>query len=272
VHPGADDNASGVAAVLGIGAALAADRPRRDVVLAFWSGEELGVLGSTDFVKRELLPGVLNFDMVGRSRDNGLVVQGVGSSPAWKGLIERANVPVRFDLTLSEDPHLPTDSSVFDAAHVPSVNFFTGSHADYHRPTDTADKIDYAALARVARLGARVARGLAERNEEVAFVEVEASHESGVGRASLRTYTGTVPDYTAEAEGLTLADVVKGGPAEQAGLRGGDVIVRFGAQQITNIYDYTYALDAAKVGESLPVVYLRDGQRHETILTPTARK
>ncbi len=277
VHPGADDNASGVAAVLGIGKALAAERPQRDVVLAFWSGEELGLLGSADFVKRELVPSekllaVVNLDMVGRARDNRLALQGIGSSPAWRGLVERANVPVRFDLQLQQDPHLPTDSSVFNAEGVATLNIFTGAHEDYHRPTDTPDRLDYEELARVVKLASRVTRDLAGRDEPLEFVEVERSHDFGPGRASLRAYTGTVPDYTSEVEGLRLSDVVKGGPAEKAGLRGGDVILRFGTQSIANIYDYTYALDAAEVGKAVRVVFRRDGEELEVVLTPEARR
>ncbi len=277
IHPGADDNASGVAAVLGIGAALAAEPPPLDVVLAFWSGEELGLLGSTDFAKRGLLPpeklvAVVNLDMVGRARDNRLALQGIGSSPAWKGLVERANVPVRFDLQLQDDPHLPTDSSVFNGEGVPTLNFFTGAHEDYHRPTDTADRIDYEGLARVVKLAARVTSALAARQEPLEFVAVERQHQAGLGRASLRAYTGTVPDYTSEAAGLRLSDVVKGGPAEKAGLRGGDVIVQFGEQRIANIYDYTYALDAAKVGQGVRVVFVRDGEELEVVLVPEVRR
>jgi hypothetical protein len=277
IHPGADDNASGTAAVLDIGAQLARKRPRRDVVLAFWSGEELGVLGSSDFVKRahapaEKLLAILNFDMVGRARENRLLVQGVGTSPIWRGVLERANTPAGFDLRLRDDPHIPTDSSVFDAARIPSLNFFTGSHADYHRPTDTAGRLDYEALTRVAALGARLTRALANGEATVDFVEVEGRHVDGAGVGGLRVYTGTVPDYGSEAHGLTLADVAEGGPAARAGLRGGDVIVRFGSQEITNIYDYTYALDAARVGEALGVVYLRNGERLQTTIVPEARR
>ena len=278
LHPGADDNASGTAAVLGIAAALAERRPRRDVVVAFWSGEELGLLGSSDFVKRahepaEKLLAILNFDMVGRARGGRrLVVQGVGTSPVWPELLDHANARAGFDLELSDDPHLPTDSSVFDAAHIPSLNFFTGAHADYHRPTDTPERLDYPALARVVKLAVRVVRGLADTNASVEFVEVEASHQWGVGLSTLRAYTGTVPDYTREADGLALADVVEGGPASRAGLRAGDRIIRFGSQRIANIYDYTYALDAAKIGERLRVVYLRDGEQRETTIVPEARR
>ena len=140
---------------------LAASPGDRGVVVAFWSGEELGLLGSTDFVRKPVvapdsLAACLNFDMVGRARDNKLVVQGVGSSPAWRGLVEQANVPVGFDLQLQDDPQLPTDSASFDRAGVPCLNFFTGGHEDYHRPSDTPEKLNYEDMERVVDLAANV--------------------------------------------------------------------------------------------------------------------
>jgi len=278
VHYGADDNASGVAAALEAGRRLAGEEHRRHVVLAFWSGEELGVLGSTAFLRDEVLDpagiaAYVNFDMVGRMRDNKLTLQAVGSSPEWPGLIERTNVPVGFDLNLGEDPYLPTDSSAFNQADVPTLHFFTGSHEDYHKPSDTADKLNYEDLERVARFGALLTGRLADLESAPEFVEVAPTTRGGGGdRESLRAYTGTIPDYTTEVEGLRLSGVIEGGPAAAAGLQEGDVIVEFGGTTIANIYDYTYALDAVKIGEPTRVAYLRDGERHETTVTPTARE
>ncbi|MEM8962456.1 MAG: M20/M25/M40 family metallo-hydrolase [Acidobacteriota bacterium] len=277
IHVGADDNASGVAAVLEAARQLVGMQRQRDIVLTFWSGEELGLLGSSDFVADEILPlaevaGYLNFDMVGRSRDNKLTLQAVGSSPDWTGLIERSNVPVGFDITLQQDPYLPTDTSAFNSSEVPTLNFFTGSHADYHRPSDTADKLNYEDLERVSRLGALVAHKLANLEEPPEFVKVERKVEAGGSRDSLRAYTGTIPDYTTEVEGLLLSGVMEGGPAAEAGLRKGDVIVEFAGQAIKNIYDYTYALDAVKIDVPVQVIFLRDGERIEITLTPRARQ
>ena len=275
-HLGADDNASGVAAVLVAAEALAAADLDRHVALAFWTGEELGLLGSTQFVEEgplatDRVAAYLNFDMVGRSRDNRLTLQAVGSSEAWPRVIERSNVPVGFDLSLQDDPYLPTDSSAFNQASVPTLNFFTGSHTDYHRPTDRPEAINYEDLERVARLGASIGRRLANAQEAPEFVQVERQRQSGGDRDTVRAFTGTIPDYTTEAEGLLLSGVIEGGPADEAGLRGGDVIVEFGGQTITNIYDYTYALDAVKIDEPVSVVYLRDGERVETTMVPRAR-
>ena len=276
VHNGADDNASGVAAVIEAGRALVGVERRRGIILAFWSGEELGLLGSASFVASEPVPmaeiaAYLNFDMVGRSRDNRLALQAVGSSPAWEGLIEQANVPVGFDVQIQADPYLPTDVMSLNGADVPSLNFFTGSHEDYHRPSDVPAAINYEDLDRVIRLGALIARNVANRDAALEFVRVEQVATQGQ-RASLRAFTGTIPDYTSAVEGLRLSGVIAGGPAAVAGLREGDVIVEFAGQSITNIYDYTYALDAVKIDESITAVFLRDGERHEITMTPTARR
>jgi C-terminal processing protease CtpA/Prc len=186
-------------------------------------------------------------------------------------LIEQSNVPVGFDIELQDDPYLPTDSSSFNTVSIPTLNFFTGSHEDYHRPTDTADKINYSDLERIAQLGALVASRVSRMPAAPEFVAVERKVEQGGGRDGLRAFTGTIPDYGTEVEGLLLSGVIEGGPAEEGGLQGGDVIVEFGKQKISNIYDYTYALDAVKIGEPISVVFVRDGERQETTITPRAR-
>ena len=277
MHQGADDNASGTAAVLAIAEALAREPRRRNIAFAFWSGEELGLLGSSAFVANPAFPmdqvaAYLNFDMVGRMRDNKLVVQATATSAAWPGILERANVAAGFDLVLQDDPHQPTDSASFNQANVATLNFFTGAHADYHRPTDTADKINYEDLDRVATFAASIVKRIAARDEPITFVKVEPSAGQRASRAGVRIFTGTIPDYTTESKGLLLGGVVGGGPADRAGLQKGDVIVEMGGQSIANIYDYTYALDAMKVDQPVKVVYLRSGERRETMLTPVARK
>jgi len=277
VHGGADDNASGTAAVLSAGRALAAQPRARNVLLALWSGEELGLLGSAAYAAHPVPPleqmaAYLNFDMVGRMRDNKLTLQATGTSPVWARLIEQANVPAGFDLAVQTDPYQPTDVSTFNSANVPCLNFFTGNHEDYHRPSDTADKIDYEDLGRIVDFAVAIVRRLEDTTEAPAFTRVEQPSQNGATRAGVRVFTGTIPDYATEVKGLLLSGVVGGGPAEQAGLQKGDVIVEIAGQAIANIYDYTYALDLLKIGEPTKVIYLRGGQRRETMLTPAARK
>ncbi len=275
-HLGADDNASGTAAVLAIGERLASQPRPRNVLLELWSGEELGLIGSAAFVARPPVPvdqlaAYLNFDMVGRMQDNKLTVQATGTSESWGRLLEQANIAAGFDLRLQADPYQPTDVATFNGAGVPSLNFFTGTHADYHRPTDTADKIDYEDLDRIVAFAADITRRLEALSPPPRFVKVDQPSDAG-SRAGVRVFTGTIPDYTSEVKGLMLSGVIGGGPAEQAGLQKGDLIVEIAGQSIANIYDYTYALEVLKIGQAVKVVYVRDGRRIETQLTPGARK
>jgi Zn-dependent M28 family amino/carboxypeptidase len=277
IHFGADDNASGSAAVLAIAATLAKQPRKRNVLVGLWSGEELGLLGSNAFSTKPPVPldaiaAYLNFDMVGRMQDNKLTVQATGSSPAWARIIEQANIGAGFDLAVQEDPYQPTDVATFNAAGIPSLSFFTGTHADYHKPSDTADKIDYEDLDRVVDFAAAIARRVEDAADAPQFTKVDQQMQQGAGRAGVRIFTGTIPDYSTEVKGLLLGGVVGGGPAEQAGLQKGDVIVEIAGQTITNIYDYTYALDVLKIGQPAKVIYLRAGQKRETTLTPAARK
>lgn len=278
IHYGADDNASGTAAVLAAGRELAKKRIRsRHVMLGFWSAEEIGLIGSNAFVTTPPVPNdqlaaYFNFDMVGRMQDNKLTVQAVGSSPGWRPLIERANVAAGFDLVLQDDPYQPTDVASFNQVSVPSLAFFTGTHIDYHKPSDTADKINYEDLDRVVDFAVALASRVGDQPDVLAFAKVEQAQQSGGGRAGVRIFTGTIPDYATDVKGLLLGGVIGGGPAEQAGLQKGDVIVQIGEQTIANIYDYTYALEALKVNVAVKLVYMRGTERKETTLTPSARK
>ena len=173
---------------------------------------------------------------------------------------------------MQTDPYQPTDVATFNGASVPCLAFFTGVHADYHRPTDTADKINYEDLDRVVDFAAAIIRRVENTDEAPAFTKVDPPTAPGGGRAGVRVFTGTIPDYASDAKGLLLSGVIGGGPAEQAGLQKGDVIVEIAGQTIANIYDYTYALDVLKIGQPAKVVYMRAGQRKETTLTPSARK
>ncbi len=276
IHHGADDNASGTATVLAIGEALSQQPRKRNLLLAFWSGEELGLLGSNAFITTPPVPldqlaAYLNFDMVGRVSDNKLTVQATGTSAMWPKLLEQANVAAGFDLVLQEDPYQPTDVGSFNTASVACLTFFTGAHQEYHKPSDTFDKINYEDLDRVAGFATAIVKRLLDAEQVPQFTKVEQKTDTG-GRAGLRLFTGTIPDYASDVKGLLLGGVIGGGPAEQAGLAKGDVIVEIAGQSITNIYDYTYALELLKIGQPAKVVYMRGSERKETTLTPAARK
>lgn len=277
IHPGGDDNASGVAAVLAAAERLKNGPRGRHVAVAFWSGEESGLLGSSAFTAKppvpiEELAAYFNFDMVGRLRDDTLMVQAAGSSPSWRAIAESANVDAKLKLTIQTDPNLPTDSASFNLAGVPTLAFFTGTHEDYHRPTDTADRVNVAGIDRIVAYATTIVRRVADGADAPLFTKVEQQTRGRGARDGIRLYTGTIPDYSSEAKGLLLGGVSAGGPAEEAGLQKGDVIVELGGQSIANVYDYTYALDVLKAGEAAKVVYLRNGEKRETTLTPRARR
>lgn len=284
IHNGADDNASGVATVIEVARALAAQRRARPsdfprgVVFALWSGEELGLFGSSYYAEHPALPlaqdvAYINFDMVGRLRDNRLMLQGLGSSPAWRGLLEKRNAAAGFSLVLQDDPYLPTDSTAFYPKGVPVAEFFTGSHENYHRPTDKANTLNYDGMSRIAGFADLLAADLVRAPERPPYAKVEKSASVGEGsREGLRAYLGTIPDYAAEVAGVKLTGARGGSPADRAGVHAGDIIVELGGQPVTNIYDYTYALDALKIGIPVRMAVMRDGKRVELDITPEARK
>jgi hypothetical protein len=278
IHYGADDNASGTAAVLAIAEAMArsAQPRRRHLLIGFWTAEEIGLVGSNAFVMSPLVPAqeiaaYFNFDMVGRMQNNRLVVQATGTSPAWGRLLERANVAAGFDLVTQADPYQPTDVTSFNQVGVASLAFFTGSHADYHKPSDTASKVNYDDLDRIVSMATSLVRTVANADEAPQFTKVEQPAMRG-SLAGVRVTTGTIPDYATEVKGLLLSGVVGGGPADQAGLMKGDIIVEIAGKTIANIYDYTYALELLRVDQPVTVVYMRGAERRTTQLTPAARR
>ncbi len=289
IHYGADDNASGVAGMLEIARYLAAQQTagalplRRDVLFAAWSGEELGLLGSHHFTHTfanggtepsTLAPSIaayLNMDMIGRL-DKALILQGIGSSSIWPGEIERANGPLGLPITTQDDSYLPTDATSFYLKGVPILSAFTGAHGDYHTPRDTADKINFAGARQVVRLMAAITHSLATRAEKIDYHAMEKP-SSTVGRVALRVYLGTIPDYApGDIVGVKLAGVAKGGPADRAGMQGGDVIVELAGKTVENIYDYTYAVDALQVGVPVSLVVRRGEQRLTLTVTPGSRE
>jgi len=283
IHPGADDNASGVAWVMELAASLVKERALhpekflRGIIFACWSGEEIGLIGSSAFCEHPPVPldkiaACVNADMVGRLRDNKLILQGVGSSKVWPRLIEKRNVAAGFNLTLQDDPYLPTDVTSFYTKNIPVLNFFTGAHEDYHRPTDTADRLNYEGLEGISKLAQQIVLDLVQNPERPDLAKVEKTGQGAGPRETLRAYLGTIPDYTTEVKGVKLSGVRGASPAEKGGLKAGDIIIEFAGQKITNIYDYTYALDAVKIGQPVQVVIEREGKTLTILVTPEARK
>lgn len=287
VHYGADDNASGVAALLEIAQYLQDAKAegklylRHDIIFAAWSGEELGTLGSNHFVKsfpavkeqgshRKIIA-YLNMDMIGRL-DKQLYLQGMGSSTLWSAEIERRNAPIGLPIVPQQDSYLPTDATAFYLQGIPILNAFTGAHSDYNTPRDTADKINYSGTAKIARLMALIARSVAMREAPPDYLAMEKP-TAKVSRRNLRAYLGTIPEYGEGAgKGVKLNGVAKGGPAEKGGLRRGDLVVELAGHHIENVYDYTHALNALKVGQSVEIVIQRETIRLSLNVVPASRE
>ncbi len=280
IHHGADDNASGTASLLELARTLLAERARlkRSVVLMAFSGEELGLLGSAHYTKHPAWPlertaAMVNLDMVGRPRENKLYVGGIGTSPNFRDIVEKANAG-SFTLSFTDSGYGSSDHQSFYIKDVPVIFFFSGLHADYHKPTDTADRIEPAAHARVTELALRTTEALAALEERPAFVRVQEPQRpvSGSGGSGYGAYFGSIPDMGEEVEGVRFADVREGSPAAQAGLKGGDILVEFAGKPIKNLYDFTYALRAHKPGETVPVTVLRSGAKLTVNVTLAQRK
>jgi hypothetical protein len=264
IHNGADDNASGTAGMLELAQYFTSqkERPRRSLIFMAFSGEELGLLGSAHYVEHPTFPlaqttAMINMDMVGRMRDSMLVVHGIGTSPPWQALVERLNQPPQFRLTLKKEGPGPSDHASFYRKNIPVLFFFTNEHEDYHRVTDDADKINAGDEARILRFIAQLVTEVANQDSTLQFTKAESELPAVRG---FRVYVGTVPDYTAEVEGMKISGVRKSSPAEKAGLQGGDIIIKFGKFDIKNLYDYTYALGEFSPGQKLPIVVKRGNQ------------
>jgi Tol biopolymer transport system component len=277
-HLGADDNASGVAVVLEVARSLAARRStlRRDVLVVAFSGEEAGTLGSSHFVrtppgglKVESLVAMVNLDMVGRLRDNRLSVLGTGSAKEWTELVTASCAVARIGCTTGGDGYGPSDHSSFFAARVPVLHLFTGAHADYHRPTDSADKVNAIGAAQVGVFAEDVLFTLAARPSALTLQTVPAPAPQGDVRQS-RASLGTVPDYAGPPKGVVgvlLAAVRPGSPAEKGGLRRGDVLVQLGSHSIGSVEDFMFALTASKPGDAVTATVLREGKKVELAVT-----
>jgi aminopeptidase YwaD len=272
IRNGADDNASGTAVVLELARIFAANPARRAIVLAHFSGEELGLLGSQWFVEHSPVPlggiaAMVNFDMVGRLRNDRLIVYGVATARELPAIVDSANVEPKLRITAQGDGFGPSDHSSFYAKGIPVLHFFTDLHEDYHRATDDVEKIDAAGVARVAAVAERVVRAIADRPDRLTPVRVAAAPTVAPTRGS-NVYLGTIPDMAAsDAPGLRLTGVRAGSPAEKGGLAAGDVIVRFAGRDVKDLYTYSEALYAHKPGDEVEVVFLRGGERRTTRVT-----
>ena len=273
IHPGADDNASGTAGLLELARVLSPLKGQleRGILFASFAGEELGLLGSAAWVKDPTKPldkavAMLNMDMIGRIKDNKAYVGGVGTGSDFQKVLDdaRGDAPLKFEI--SQGGYSSSDHTSFVMKRIPVLFFFSGLHSDYHKPTDTWDKINSGSAAILVNVVARATVDLANDATKPTFVEVIENNPhagmpvSGSGGGGYGPYFGSIPDFGQTENGVRFSDVKPGSPAAKAGLKAGDVLVQFGSKPIKNLYDFTDALRSSKVGDVVPVTVWRDGK------------
>ena len=273
VYHGADDNASGTAVVIGLARSFAAvGGAARTLVIALFGGEELGLLGSGHYVRHPAWPlartaAMLNFDMVGRMQDGKLTIGGADTGDRLRRILTDAAAGVPgVTLDVRGTPHSASDHSRFYSAGTPVLFFHTGVHPDYHRPTDTADKINAEGMARVAAVGARVVQQLDDGGRPI-FARTSPPARRGRTGTAGGTLLGVGGDGRTPGDGVPLSHVMPGSAAERAGLRDGDVLVRVGEQPVNTFEELRNAIRARQPGDVVRLVYLRDGRDHVTSAT-----
>ena len=281
VHPGADDNASGTAGVIELARWFAGQpKQKRGILFLAFAGEEMGLLGSEYWAEHPELPlknavAMVNMDMIGRLREGKLYVGGSATGTTFRTLLDRVTAAEpELHVDYSEGPEEESsDHASFIAKGVPSLFFFSGLHSDYHKPSDTWDKINAPGAAEVLQLAGEVVDELREAPDRPQFVKPAPMAHGGTdpgpvsGTSGYGPWFGSVPDFGGNVNGVKFADVTGGSPAAKAGLKGGDVLVEFDGKPIGNLYDFTYALRAKKPGDQVNVKVLRDGKPIEVNVT-----
>jgi len=303
IHHGADDNASGTAAVIELAREFAKTKNKRTLIFMAFGGEEEGLLGSKFYVNNPAWPlektiAMINLDMVGRLNENKLTIGGTGTATEWNDVIQRANNPAYqfgktsalfgvinksndpvgaqksslFELQLNQDGFGPSDHSSFYGKQIPVLFFFTGTHTDYHKPTDTADKINYVGLRSIIGFVGEIASSLAQGPTKPTYAVAKSS--GSMGQVRLTVSLGTIPSYGDTTDGMILDGVRDNSPASKAGLKAGDKIVKLAGKDVRNAMDYTYVLGSMKPGEEYEVEIIRGTEKMtlKVIPAPSARR
>ncbi|MFI5253302.1 MAG: M20/M25/M40 family metallo-hydrolase [Bacteroidota bacterium] len=262
IHPGADDNGSGTAGLLEAAQYFAPDRAKlkRTVLFLSFTGEELGLLGSDYYVKNPFFPlgkttAMLNMDMIGRLKDSILVVEGMGTSPQWEKIVKKENPDSSLKLKLKPDGYGPSDHASFYGKDIPVMFFFTNIHSDYHRPSDTWDKINYPGEQQVVEYVTRILWDIDTMGTNPTFTKVAMAAPSE--RGEVRVSLGVIPDFAEDIVGMKITGTRPGSAADKAGLKANDVIVKFGGSDVKNIYDFTYLLGKYKPKDEVEIVVKR---------------
>lgn len=294
IHHGADDNASGTSAIIELARQFAKDKSnKRTIIFIGFSGEEEGLIGSKHYVNNPVFPiertvAMINLDMVGRTKDKKLTIGGIGTATEWKALVERTNINQgavipgsntiktdipslnKFNLALNEDGFGPSDHSSFYGKKVPVLFFFTGTHDDYHKPSDTAEKVNYADLSGIVSFAKTIVNAIDQNQQKPTYAVAKSSGTPG-GRMGFNVSLGTVPSYADSTDGMLIDAVRDNSPAAKAGLKAGDKIVKLAGKDVRNAMDYTYILGEMKAGEEYEVVVTRGAERLTMKIVPAKR-
>jgi hypothetical protein len=281
-HPGADDNASGTAGLLELARILAPLKGQlpRGILFASFAGEELGLLGSAAWVRQPTLPldkavAMINMDMIGRVQKDTIYIGGVGTAANFRSILEQGVAHAGLKAEYSEGGYSSSDHTSFVVKQIPVLFFFSGLHSDYHKPSDTWDKIDPRAAVHVVDLVADTGVHIDELAAKPAFVTVAETHATGTRSGEgggYGPYFGSIPDFGQVENGVRFSDVRPGSPAAKAGLKPGDTMIQFGGQPIKNLYDFTDALRRSKVGDVVEVTVLREGKSLKAQVTLEQRR
>ena len=291
IHHGADDNASGTAGVMELARLFVAEKSnRRSILFMAYAGEEMGLLGSAHYVDNPMLPldrtvAMLNLDMIGRAKNNKLFMGGVGTSPDFRRIVGEENVNTvsgaapDFDIDYNDSGYDASDHMSFARHNIPVMFFFTGLHPDYHRPSDTWEKLVPEPTARVLNLAASITRRIDSNDARPVYTAVERPRrgpgqgqgDQGAPSSGYGAYFGSVPDFGQSVEGVKFDDVRPDSPAAKAGLKAGDVMIKFDGQTVKNLYEFTYLLSNKRPGDTVDVVVQRNGQEVSAKVTLAER-
>jgi aminopeptidase YwaD len=306
IHHGADDNASGTSALIELARQFAqAKNNKRTLIFIAFGGEEEGLLGSRYYVNNPVFPiektvAMINMDMIGRLNADKLNVGGIGTASEWRELVVRTNpkrefysqvtTPIKtegdlvlmgtatttgfapmFTLQLNEDGFGPSDHSSFYGKQIPVLFFFTGTHLDYHKPSDTAEKINYEGLKRITNYVSEIVKAV-DLNPTKPTYTVAKSAAPTEGRRTFSVSLGTIPGYGDGNDGMVVEGVRENTPAAKIGMKAGDKIVKLAGKDIKNVQDYTAVLSDLKADTEYEIIYVRGGQRIVAKIVPVARK
>ncbi|MFA6571089.1 MAG: M28 family peptidase, partial [Bacteroidota bacterium] len=268
IHYGADDNASGTSGMMELAARIAAKPLKRSVIFIGFNAEEIGLLGSNYYVKHPFVPiektvFMLNMDMIGRMRDNKLNILGTGTSSKFALIADSLAKVDSLSLLQVTEAFAPSDQSSFYSVNIPSVMLFSGVHGDYHKPTDTWDKINFPGIIKIVDYCEQFIRTIGDAPLKPDLIKLaKADTTQKTGHGGYGAWFGIVPNFESNPDGFKISGVTAGSPAQTVGLQTGDIITKFGEKVVKSLYDLTFALKEKRPGEVVKVTYLRKGKEY----------